>query len=221
MRKLLVTFLSIAVFLCLNSTTAFADTQADNEDIDYPEDIVTSNPEITSPNSEFSDVPASAYYAEPVAWAVENNITSGTGNGKFSPEQACTRAQAMTFLWKAMGSPTVSSTSSFSDVSSNSYYYNAVNWAVANGITSGTGNGKFSPDAKCTRAQIVTFLWKAAGSQSADGSTFSDVPGGAYYKNAVSWAVASSITSGTGNGKFSPDQNCTRGQIVTFLYKAQ
>ena len=189
--------------------------------IHYAESDPEGPDETPSTSTSFSDVSPSAYYAEPVAWAVENNITSGTGNGKFSPDQACTRAQAMTFLWKAMGSPMVGNASAFSDVSSSSYYYNAVNWAVANGITSGTGNGKFSPDQKCTRAQIVTFLWKATGSQSSSGSTFSDVSSGAYYKNAVSWAVANGITSGTGNGKFSPDQNCTRGQIVTFLYKTQ
>lgn len=168
--------------------------------------------------SSFTDVSPAAYYAQPVAWAVKQEITDGTGGGKFSPNAVCTRAQAMTLLWKAMGSPAVSTENSFSDVPDDAYYCNAVNWAVANGITSGTGDGKFSPHAACTRAQIVTFLWKAAGSQTIGGNVFSDVPAAAYCSKAVSWALANGVTAGTGDGKFSPDQTCTRAQIVTFLW---
>ncbi len=170
--------------------------------------------------TDFTDVPANAYYAQPVAWAVENGITSGTGKGKFSPGTACTRAQAVTFLWRAAGSPSASPSSRFSDVSSNAYYSQAVNWAVQQGITSGTSEKTFSPNAVCNRAQIVTFLYRAANSPSvSDSNAFSDVNARAYYANAVKWAVANNITSGTGNGKFSPADNCVRGQIVTFLYR--
>lgn len=213
MKRIIALLLTI-LLVSICTIPAYADTNSDYDDF---EDNVIFEPT----QKGFSDVLPTAYYAEPVAWAVEKGITAGTSDTTFSPDQACTRAQAMTFLWKAMGSPMVGTASTFSDVSANSYYYNAVNWAVANGITSGTGGGKFSPDQKCTRAQIVTFLWKAAGSQSVAGSTFSDVSSSAYYNNAVSWAVANDITSGTGGGRFSPNQNCTRGQIVTFLYKAQ
>lgn len=168
----------------------------------------------------FEDVTVGAYYYDAVDWAVENKITSGTSATTFSPNQTCTRAQAVTFLWNSAGKPEPQgSASTFSDVNSGSYYEKAVKWAVENNITSGTGGGKFSPDSKCTRAQIVTFLWKSAGSQSAGGSSFSDVSGNAYYNSAVSWAVENNITSGTGSGKFSPNSNCTRAQIVTFLYK--
>lgn len=187
------------------------------EDEDDGSDDDTSDP---LPETGFSDVPQTAYYAAAVQWAVENNITSGTGGGKFSPHSGCTRAQAVTFLWKAAGRPSASGDSAgFSDVSSNAYYHDAVVWAVENGITSGTGNGKFSPEQKCTRAQIVTFLWKVNGSQTVEGNAFSDVGGSAYYHDAVAWAVENDITSGTGNNKFSPNNTCTRAQIVTFLYR--
>ena len=169
----------------------------------------------------FKDVPGDAYYYDAVEWAVKNEITSGTDISHFSPNTGCTRAQAVTFLWRAAGKPEPQSGSlKFTDVKSGSYYEKAVRWAVEQGITSGTSTTKFSPDAKCTRAQIVTFLWRAAGSPSADGDSFSDVSGSSYYSKAVSWAVKSNITSGTGNGKFSPDQSCTRAQIVSFLYRA-
>ncbi len=169
----------------------------------------------------FFDVPAGQYYTQAVEWAVSSGITAGTGAGHFSPNQNCTRAQAVTFLWRAVGSPRVSSSVSFRDVSADAYYAEAVKWAAANGITGGTGNGRFSPNSTCTRAQIVSFLYRAAGSPAGGGAdSFADVAPSAYYAGAVKWAAANSVTRGTGNGKFSPDAACTRGQIVTFLYKA-
>lgn len=196
---------------------SYAETYAKKNGIPY---TILDDGEVPSDQGVFSDVPSDAYYAQSVAWAVENGITSGTGKGKFSPDAACTRAQAVTFLWRLEGSPSASPSSKFTDVSSNAYYSQAVNWAVQQGITSGTGENRFSPDAVCSRAQIVTFLYRAAHSPSvSDSSTFSDVTAGAYYENAVKWAVENEITSGTGKGRFSPADNCARGQIVTFLYR--
>lgn len=171
----------------------------------------------------FTDVKSSDYFYDPVRWAVENNITSGTSTTKFSPYNACTRAQAVTFLWRAAGSPEPASTKMpFKDVAKGSYYYKAVMWAVEQGITSGTSANKFSPETKCTRAQIVTFLWRAdEKSPNLTGSTgFSDVSSRAYYWYPVRWAVKQNITSGTSTNTFSPDADCTRAQIVTFLYRA-
>ena len=166
----------------------------------------------------FTDVPADAWYAGAVAWAVEQGITSGTGNGKFSPDGSCTRAQMVTFLWRVNGSPGIGTANPFSDVSSDAYYYDAVLWAVEQGITGGTGDGKFSPDAPCTRAQMATFLWRANGSPEVTGTTpFSDVSAGTYYYNAVLWAYERKITNGTGGRKFSPDATCTRAQMVQML----
>ena len=171
--------------------------------------------------SPFSDVSTSAYYYEAVKWAQEKGITGGIGNGLFGPNQPCTRAQIVTFLWRAAGSPEPKSMSSFSDVSADSYYAKAVAWAVENGITTGTGDGKFSPDATCTRAQSVTFLYRASGAPAVSGSAaFSDVVADAYYASAVKWAEKSGITGGIGGGLFGSDNNCTRAQIVTFLFRA-
>lgn len=170
--------------------------------------------------SPFSDVSTSAYYYEAVKWAQEKGITGGIGNGLFGPNQPCTRAQIVTFLWRAAGSPEPKSMSSFSDVSTDSYYAKAVAWAVENGITTGTGDGKFSPDATCTRAQSVTFLFRAIGKLVDSKAEFSDVLTDSYYANAVAWAVENGVTNGIGNGLFGPDNSCTRAQIVTFLYRA-
>ena len=168
----------------------------------------------------FIDVPAGSYYEDAVVWAVEKGITSGTSAVTFDPNGICTRAQAVTFLWRAAGSPAPKSMNSFADVPADAYYAKAVAWAVENGITSGTGGGKFSPDATCTRAQIVTFLYRAAGSPAVSGgSVFSDVKAGAYYADAVTWAASKGITGGIGNGLFGSDNNCTRAQVVTFLYR--
>lgn len=167
----------------------------------------------------FADVPASAYYADAVAWAVEQGITSGTSATTFSPDMSCTRAQIVTFLWRANGSPKADGANPFTDVSADAYYYDAVLWAVKQGITSGTSATAFSPDATVTRAQTVTFLYRAAGTPAVSGGSFADVAADAYYANAVAWAVKEGVTSGTGGNSFSPDAPCTRGQIVTFLYR--
>ena len=170
--------------------------------------------------SPFSDVSTSAYYYEAVKWAQEKGITGGIGNGLFGPNQPCTRAQIVTFLWRAAGSPEPKSMSSFSDVSADSYYAKAVAWAVENGITTGTGDGKFSPDATCTRAQSVTFLFRAIGKLVDSKAEFSDVLADSYYANAVDWAVENGVTNGIGDGLFGPNNSCTRAQIVTFLFRA-
>lgn len=171
--------------------------------------------------SPFSDVSTSAYYYEAVKWAQEKDITGGIGNGLFGPNQPCTRAQIVTFLWRAAGSPEPKSMSSFSDVSADSYYAKAVAWAVENGITTGTGDGKFSPDATCTREQAVAFLYRASGSPAVSGgSAFSDVAANAYYADAVAWAEKNGVTGGIGGGLFGSGNTCTRAQIVTFLYRA-
>ena len=170
--------------------------------------------------SPFSDVSTSAYYYEAVKWAQEKGITGGIGNGLFGPNQPCTRAQIVTFLWRAAGSPEPKSMSSFSDVSADSYYAKAVAWAVENGITTGTGDGKFSPDATCTRAQSVTFLFRAIGKLVDSKAEFSDVLTDSYYANAVAWAVENGVTNGIGDGLFGPDNSCTRAQIVTFLARS-
>ena len=169
----------------------------------------------------FRDVKQSDYYYDAVQWAVEKGITEGTSATTFSPDASCTRAQMVTFLWRAAGSPAPKSTvNPFTDVSANDYYYNAVLWAVENGITTGVSADRFAPGATVSRAQTVTFLYRANGSPAANGASFSDVAADEYYANAVAWAVRSGITTGTGNGKFSPSADCTRGQIVTFLYRS-
>ena len=168
----------------------------------------------------FADVPANSYYADAVLWAAKNGITGGIGNGLFGPNQPCTRAQIVTFLWRAAGSPEPKAMSSFSDVSADSYYAKAVAWAVENGITTGTGDGKFSPDATCTREQSVTFLFRAIGKLVDSKAEFSDVLTDSYYANAVAWAVENGVTNGIGDGLFGPDNSCTRAQIVTFLFRA-
>ena len=168
--------------------------------------------------SPFADVATDAYYYEAVKWAAEQGITGGTGSGLFSPDYTCTRAQIVTFLWRAAGSPEPKAMSGFSDVPENSYYAKAVAWAVENGITVGTSRTTFSPEATCTRAQSVTFLFRAA-KASADGTpAFSDVTANAYYAEAVKWATDNGITNGIGGGLFGPNNDCTRAQIITFLW---
>ena len=172
------------------------------------------------PVNPFVDVSGGAYYEDAVLWAVREGITSGTTATTFSPGASCTRAQMVTFLWRAAGSPKASGSNPFRDVSADTYYYDAVLWAVENGITSGISADAFAPDAMVTRAQTVTFLYRAAGSPAAaSGSSFSDVRSDAYYADAVFWAVEKGITSGTAAAAFSPDADCTRAQIVTFLYR--
>ena len=169
----------------------------------------------------FYDVPNDAYFYEAVKWAVENGITTGVGNDLFAPEQPCTRAQIVTFLWRAAGSPEPKGAASgMTDVVSGSYYEKAVAWAIENGITTGTTTSTFSPDATCTRAQAVTFLARAMNAKAASAAEFSDVPTGSYFADAVAWAAANGVTEGIGGGLFGSDNDCTRGQIVTFLYRA-
>ena len=169
----------------------------------------------------FTDVPTDAYYAEAVEWAVENGITKGVSDTDFGPNMTCTRAQIVTFLWRAAGSPEPKSTAAgMTDVVPGSYYAKAVAWAVENGITSGTAEGTFSPDATCTRAQAVTFLARAQNAKATGKTAFSDVPADSYFADAVAWAQANGVTTGTSETTFSPDNDCTRAQIVTFLYRA-
>ena len=170
--------------------------------------------------SPFSDVSTSAYYYEAVKWAQEKGITGGIGNGLFGPNQPCTRAQIVTFLWRAAGSPVVNYAMNMTDVAEDAYYAGAVRWALSEGITTGTGDGKFSPDTTCTRAQSVTFLFRAIGKLVDSKAEFSDVLTDSYYANAVAWAVENGVTNGIGNGLFGPDNSCTRAQIVTFLFRA-
>ena len=174
-----------------------------------------------APEQIFADVPVDAYCYEAVKWAASEGITGGIGNNLFAPGRPCTRGQIVTFLWRAAGSPAPKSMSNFADVPADAYYAKAVAWAVENGITGGTGDGKFSPDTTCTRAQAVTFLYRASGSPAVSGSAaFSDVAANAYYADAVKWAEKNGITGGIGGGLFGSGNNCTRGQIVTFLYRA-
>lgn len=170
----------------------------------------------------FVDVPAGSYYEDAVIWAVGKGITTGTSATTFNPNGICTRAQAVTFLWRAAGSPAAkSAVMPFTDVKAGSYYYDAVLWAVEQGITKGTSDTMFSPDATCTRAQIVTFLWRSQKSPAAGmANPFADVAADTYYIDAVLWAVKHNITVGTTVSIFSPDEECTRAQIVTFLYRA-
>ncbi len=181
------------------------------------------DPDYTPPvTMNFVDVPSGSYCYDAVQWAVANGITKGTDSTHFSPNAGCTRAQVVTFLWRAAGSPEVNATVNFVDVSTSSVYYKAIKWAVANGITKGTDATHFSPNATCTRGQVATFLWRAAGEPAVSGTgSFSDVASGSYCYNAVQWAVANGITKGTDTTHFSPNATCTRGQVVTFLYRAQ
>ena len=171
-------------------------------------------------SSPFADVSSDSYYAQPVQWAADQGITSGVSKDSFGPDLSCTRAQIITFLWRAAGSPGPKTMSGFSDVSADSYYAKAVAWAVERGITSGTGDGMFSPDATCNRAQSVTFLFRAIGKIVDSKAEFGDVLTDSYYANAVAWAVENGITNGIGDGLFGPDNSCTRAQIITFLFRA-
>ena len=170
--------------------------------------------------SPFADVSIDAYCYEAVRWAVKNGITGGVGNSLFAPNQPCTRAQIVTFLWRAAGSPVVNYAMDLSDVAEDVYYAEAVRWALSEGITTGTGESSFSPDATCTRAQAVTFLARALNANASGKAEFGDVPTDSYFAEAVAWAAANGVTEGVGGGLFGSDNSCTRGQIVTFLYRA-
>ena len=187
-------------------------------------DAPTVTPPVSKPESgnklQFADVNESKYFYAAVMWAAESNVTTGTGAGRFSPDDTCTRAQTVTFLWRAAGCPEPENyVNQFKDVKYGSYYAKAVAWAVEQGITNGISKDKFGPDETVSRAQVVTFLWRMAGSKAAAGSTFADVAAGKYYAGAVTWAVNEGITNGTSAKTFSPDAGCTRAQIVTFLYR--
>ena len=223
----------------ISGTVTVAQMETDEDDTDDPsngeDDTKPSRPSrpsvpsITPPaddsNDEilFEDVKDTAYYAAAVQWAVKNGITTGTSATTFSPDQVCTRAQIVTLLWRAAGSPApVSGQTPFEDVRTDAYYYKAVKWAVENGITSGTSTTTFAPDLVCTRAQIATFLWRAQNASKVENAEmiFNDVSASAYYYDAVLWAIENGITNGTSATTFSPDQACTRAQCVTFLWKA-
>ena len=164
----------------------------------------------------FTDVKKTDWFAEPVLWAVEKNITAGTSDTTFSPNADCTTAQILSFLWRANGSPKPTMVNPFSDVKSGDWYADAAAWAYEKGLVSGTA---FGGDTLCTRSMAVTYMWKAAGSPSARAASFTDVSAGAEYADAVAWAVEQGVTAGTSATTFSPDSVCTRGQIVSFLYR--
>lgn len=182
-----------------------------------PADPGTAGNPPAPPVAGFTDVKASDYFADPVVWAVDNKITSGTGDGTFSPGQDCTQAQILSFLWRATGSPEPEGTMAAEGFDGTEYYYKAALWAAERNMI---GEGNFEPDALCTRAMAMTFMWNYAGSPSAAPASFTDVPASADYAPAVAWAVEQGVTSGTGNNQFSPSQVCSRGQIVSFLYRA-
>ena len=170
----------------------------------------------------FADVPESAYYRGAVAWAVANGITKGQSETVFAPDKICTRAEMVTFLWRAKGSPKPTTADNpFTDILPESYYYDAVLWALENNITTGTSETAFSPNDTVSRSEAVTFLWRCAGKPAAEGMLFADVDDGKYYAEAVRWATAGGITNGTGDGAFAPDTKCNRAQIVTFLYRSR
>jgi hypothetical protein len=206
---------------------------SDNYEITYVNGTLTvsrrhSSPSSTTPDPEptpddstsFVDVPANDYFADAVAWAVENDVTNGLSDTMFGPYASCTRAQIVTFLWRAAGSPEPKTVSSFSDVPASAYYAKAVEWAVENGITNGMTETTFAPDATCTRGQSVMFLYRALGKKAESSTSFTDVASDAFYADAINWAVANNVTNGTSNTTFSPNADCTRAEIVTFLYRA-
>lgn len=168
----------------------------------------------------FDDVSAGAYYSDAVLWALANGITNGMGDGRFAPDEPCSRVQIVTFLWRAAGCPKPKhATSGFSDVPDDAWYSEAVAWAVENGITNGMGDGRFGVDEACTRAQVMTMLYRMDGGEAAASAAFTDVASGQWYSAAIAWAAANGITNGVGDGRFGVDEPCTRGQIVTMLYR--
>ena len=168
----------------------------------------------------FVDVKENDYFIDPVLWALDEGITSGVSATHFGSYNACTRGQVVTFLWRAVGSPEPTGANPFKDVTETDYFYKAVLWAYENGITSGVSADHFGPNAECTRAQVVTFLWRTMGSPASSSAvSFSDVNAGDYFYTPVAWAVENGITSGIGNDLFGSNNVCTRAQVVTFLYR--
>ena len=208
-----------------DTTDTTTETPSDNpseEPSDTPADDPADRPsDELSDVTPFTDVQSSDYFFDPVKWAVQNQITSGTTSTTFSPDENCSRAQMVTFLWRAAGSPEPASADNpFTDVKEDAYYYKAVLWAAEQGITTGTTATTFSPDATVSRAQSVTFLWRIAGSEKVTADNpFTDVNSNAYYSEAVDWAVKDGITTGKTATSFAPEDACTRAQIVTFLYR--
>ena len=199
-----------------NSTNTPDITDNSNNNTSDKDSEYTSGSTKVTPN--FNDVADDAYYAAPVKWAVENGITTGTSSTAFSPDMTCTRAQILTFIWRAAGSPTASAVNPFSDVTADDYYYNAAIWAYENNMVTGS---TFDADTPCTRSSTVTYLWKFNGSPVLGiPSLFKDVSDDAEYADAVSWALIEEVTSGISDTEFAPDMICNRGQIVTFLYRA-
>lgn len=212
MRKLTAALLAVFILLAVVLPAAAIDTELPPDD-DFENDAW---------QKPFTDVSEDAYYFRAVKWASIAKITAGTSSKTFSPNVGCTRAQVVTFLWRAAGSPEpTTSNNPFTDVKAGSYYYKAVLWAVENKVTAGTAADKFSPDATCTRAQIVTFLWRyeKEPTPTTTSNPFADVKAGAYYEKAVLWAAENGVTAGTSATTFSPDATCTRAQVVTFLYR--
>ena len=188
----------------------------------YISKAYTTTEKPAAPTVKFTDVSKDDWFYEPVMWAVSNNITAGVSENKFAPNQTCTRAQAVMFLWNQAGKPVVSRKNTFKDVKRSDWYYNAVQWAVSEGITNGTSKTTFSPSKTCNRAEIVTFLWNQAGKPSVSANNpFKDVKSSDWYYKAVQWAVKKGVTSGTSKTTFSPTKACTRAQIVTFMYHNQ
>lgn len=200
------------VLLATNAGFTSGDWDDDAEPFAAARDYCTSG---------FWDVPAGKWFTESVVWAAEKNITNGTEPDWFSPKAQCTRAQFVTFLWRAEGQPKAKEKSTFSDVAANKYFYDAVSWAVGEKITEGMGKNQFQPNGTLTRAQVVTFLWRLAGAPKAKGVTpFTDLKAGAYYLDAVAWATLSGVTTGVTNTTFVPNAPCTRAEAVTFLFRA-
>lgn len=188
-----------------------------------PSETVTPSPSQELSNMPFTDVEMKEWYYDPVLWAFDHKITAGTSATTFSPESSCSRAEVMTFLWRANGSPkTIIRNNPFRDVSADDYFYDAILWAVSRGITSGTSENTFSPDKTCTRAQVMTFLWCAKNSPAPGvySNNFTDVDKDEYYYEPVCWAVNNTITAGTSKTTFGPEENCTRAQVMTFLWQA-
>ena len=207
------------------SESAESEESPDAEESPTPSPSETAQPAPSEASGKlpFTDVSTDDYYYDAVAWAVENTITAGTSKTTFGPGESCTRAQVMVFLWRANGSPSATIRNNpFKDVAEDSYYYDAVRWAVSKGITSGTSSDTFSPDDTCTRAQVVTFLWRAKNTPDigTDKLAFTDVPEDAYYHDPGCWAVNNVITAGTSKTTFSPDDTCTRAQVMVFLWRA-
>lgn len=190
--------------------------------LENPENVKEFLLDVSVGTQNFQDVASGKYYEKPVIWAIQNNVTKGVSNQLFGTKEQCTRAQIVTFLWRAAGCPKANTVVKFSDVKATDYFYDAVSWAVENNITKGTGNGKFSPKENCTRAQIVTFLWRNAGAEKCNQSSdFDDVSQTHFSYDAVNWAVQNKVTSGyAGTNLFKPQEECTRAEAVTFLYNA-